>query len=282
MQHQQLQEQAAEMEVQAEALQALNDELIAHSTELERQRSLARSAQEAAETANQAKSDFLSTMSHELRTPLNAIGGYTQLLQDAIYGPVSSVQLEALGRIERSQRHLLGLINDVLNLARIETGRVEYSIEDVDVADVVAELAAMIEPQMEAKHLSYDVSLPKDPIAARADREKLVQILLNLLSNAVKFTATGGTIGLRVGPGIGVPDRVLIEVFDTGRGIPEDKLEAVFEPFVQVRARAAPMNEGTGLGLAISRNLARGMGGDLTATSEVAKGSCFALTLLRA
>ena len=135
----------------------------------------------------------------------------------------------------------------------------------------------MTEPQMEAKQLTYDVSLPDEPTTVRADREKLVQILLNLLSNAVKFTAPGGSIGLRVRL---IAQRVQIEVTDTGRGIPEDKLDAVFEPFVQVRARGTPSNEGTGLGLAISRNLARGMGGDLTATSEVGKGSCFALTLL--
>ena len=275
VQQQQLQEQATELEAQADALQSLNDELIARGGELENQRAAAVAAEQVAAAANRAKSDFLATMSHELRTPLNAIGGYTQLLHGEIYGPVSESQKGALERITRSQRHLLGLINDVLNLARVETGRAEYSIVDIDIGDVVSELAAMIEPQVVGKGLAYRVELPESHVRAMGDREKLIQILLNLLSNAVKFTDAGGTITLRCVMG----SRVRIEVIDTGRGIPPDKLETVFEPFVQVRVEPSKANEGTGLGLAISRNLARGMGGDLSATSEQGKGSTFVVTL---
>jgi signal transduction histidine kinase len=269
-----LEEQALELELQHQQLQDQADEL-------ERQRAEAEEARNAAAAANRAKSEFLAVMSHELRTPLNAIGGYTQLLETGIYGPVTTEQGEALRRIARSQRHLLGLINDVLNLARVETGRVEYSITDVPLSEVIAELAAMIEPQMAAKQLTYAVIAPDGELTVRADREKLVQILLNLLSNAVKFTPPGGRITLRCTAAAGVPAMAALEVEDTGRGIPDDKLEAVFEPFVQVRASGFGATEGTGLGLAISRNLARGMGGDLTATSTVGVGSRFVLTLPR-
>jgi len=221
-------------------------------------------------------------MSHELRTPLNAIGGYAQLLEGGVYGPISPSQQDALTRIARSQRHLLGLINDVLNLARIETGRLEYSVESIPLNDVMAELAPMIEPQLAAKKLTFDVVRLDTPVVVRADRDKLVQVLLNLLSNAVKFTAAGGRITVRTRSSQDDADDVIVEVEDTGRGIPAEKVEAIFEPFVQVRGASSQATEGTGLGLAISRNLARGMGGELTAASEVGRGSTFFLRLARA
>ena len=279
MQQQQMQEQAMEMEVQSEALQQLNDDLVDRTADLERERAAAMHAERQAARANRAKSEFVATMSHELRTPLNAIGGYTQLLLEGIYGPLSETARGALDRVMRSQRHLLGLINDVLNLARVESGRVEFNLENVPIADVVSELAAMVEPQMATKGLRYTVELSTPGLVVRADREKLVQILLNLLSNAVKFTPAGGAITMRTVRDERSLNTVRIEVTDTGRGIPEDKLDAVFEPFVQVRSDRAKGNEGTGLGLAISRNLARGMGGDLSATSELGVGSTFLLTL---
>jgi PAS domain S-box-containing protein len=271
MQHQQLQEQATELENQADALQSLNDELVVRTAELEQ-------AQVSAEAANRAKSEFLAAMSHELRTPLNAIGGYTDLLVTGIYGEISPQQREPLERIARSQRHLLGLINDILNLTRVEAGRVEYAIATVRLDEVIAELETMIEPQMTAKAIRFDVELPDRDLTVRADHEKLVQILLNLLSNAVKFTAPEGRITLRAHRDDA--RRVIrFEVHDTGRGIPDDKLESIFEPFVQVRSHPTKANEGTGLGLAISRNLARGMGGELRAESVLGKGSTFTLTL---
>ena len=278
-QHQQLMEQTEELEVQAEELRVANDTLLAHGEELERERESARHAEHIADEANRAKSEFLATMSHELRTPLNAIGGYTDLIAAGIYGPITDDQAQALHRIARSQRHLLGLINDILNLSRIEAGRVDYAIAEVRLVDVVNELRAMIDPQMDAKGLTFAVSID-DRTVLRADHEKVVQILLNLLSNAVKFTAKGGTISLRSTRG---DERlVAIDVADTGSGIPASKLEAVFEPFVQVRAANKRPHEGTGLGLAISRNLARGMGGDIIAESELGKGSTFIVTLPRA
>lgn len=230
------------------------------------------------EAANRAKSEFLAIMSHELRTPLNAIAGYTQLLDMGVHGVVNDRQHAVLERIERSHRHLLGLINDILNLARIEAGRVEYRIEDVAVADLVNEILPMIEPQIAAKGLTCGVCVAPDLIVV-ADREKVQQILLNVLSNAVKFTPSPGRIAIDVALRDGCPGVVFLRVSDTGVGIPREKLEMVFDPFVQVDTRHTRVNDGSGLGLAISRDLARGMGGDLRARSVEGEGSSFTLTL---
>jgi signal transduction histidine kinase len=219
-------------------------------------------------------------MSHELRTPLNAIGGYAELIELGIRGPVSREQRDDLQRIQASQKHLLGLINEVLNYARVESGAVGYNVSDVPVEEVVRAAEALVAPQLRSKGLvlepaSYDPSLP----AARADREKVQQILLNLLSNAVKFTERGGRVQVRCR---GDGNRVQIAVRDTGIGIPTEKLESIFEPFVQVGRALNRPSEGTGLGLAISRDLARGMGGDLKAESELGVGSTITLELPRA
>jgi signal transduction histidine kinase len=195
-----------------------------------------------------------------------------------IHGTITEAQREALARIQRSQRHLLRLVNDVLNLARIESGRVEYTIEGVSLGDLVAGVSQMIEPQLRAKALTYEVDVASD-LVARADREKVQQIALNLLANAVKFTPAGGRVAVDGVRCADSPNSVLLRVSDTGVGIPADKLERVFEPFIQVDASHTRQHEGTGLGLAISRDLARGMGGDLTAESEVGAGSTFTLTL---
>ena len=263
LQHQQLQEQASELEEQSEKLQALN-------ADLEKQRW-------AADEANLAKSNFLAVMSHELRTPLNAIGGYVQLLQMGVHGPVTLEQQEALDRIDRSQRHLLRLINDVLNLSRIEAGRVDYEVRKVSMAEIVRSVLPMIDPQVSAKRLSLETAVPPK-LEALADREKVQQILLNLLTNAVKFTPSGGSICVEA-EGDGAVAR--LRVIDTGVGIPEEMLEKIFEPFIQVDASRSRAAEGTGLGLAISRDLARGMRGDLTVRSSVGEGSTFELSLPR-
>lgn len=228
-----------------------------------------------AEAANRAKGEFLAAMSHELRTPLNAIGGYTDLLAAGIHGPTTPAQQTALERIRASQQHLLGLINDLLNFSRIEAGRLRYDISDVDLAAVITAVSAMLEVQAVAKRITLDTSAT-EPILARADGPKVEQVLLNLVVNAVKFTLEGGHVKLscfRRG------DDAIIEVRDTGIGIPEDQLQSIFEPFVQVGRSLTTPYEGTGLGLAISRDLARAMGGDLTVRSVVGQGSTFRLTL---
>jgi signal transduction histidine kinase len=247
--------------------------------EADKAREEAERARASAEHANRAKSQFLAVMSHELRTPLNAIAGHVQLMQMGLHGPVTEGQVAALARIERGQRHLLRLINDVLNLARIETGRLEYAITEVVVQDVVAELAPMVEPQLAAKSLTYRLRLPAEPVIVHADREKLAQILLNLVSNACKFTPARGTVTIEIPRPTRVDGRVFVQVADTGVGVPMDKQEQIFEPFVQVQAGPTRTVEGAGLGLAISRDLARGMGGDLRVRSAPGGGSTFTLEL---
>jgi signal transduction histidine kinase len=229
------------------------------------------------------KSEFLATMSHELRTPLNAIGGYAQLLEMGLRGAVSAEQRADLERIQRSQRHLLSVINEVLNYARLESGAVTYDVRPTVVPEVVATTISLIEPQRTAKGLALDVRLPeladRPVLQVLADRDKLQQVLLNLLSNAVKFTPEGGRVTVEFLPGPNARGMAEVRVSDTGVGIPADKLEAIFEPFVQVGRSLNSPSEGTGLGLPISRDLARGMGGDLTVESAPGVGSTFTLAL---
>jgi signal transduction histidine kinase len=239
-------------------------------------RNLAEEAAARAAEANRAKSEFLAVMSHELRTPLNAIGGYAELMELGIRGPVTPEQRQDLARIRKSEQHLLGLINGVLNYSRIEAGAVRYDIRRIPVNEVLCTCEALVAPQVRTRQLTLHY-LGCDPaLAVRADGEKLQQIVLNLLTNAVKFTPPGGRIDLAC---IAADGEARILVRDTGRGIDADQLEHVFEPFVQVDAQLTRTHEGVGLGLAISRDLARGMGGDLSAVSTPGVGSEFTLTL---
>jgi PAS domain S-box-containing protein len=230
-----------------------------------------------ARRANKAKADFLAMMSHELRTPLNAIGGYAQLMLEGIPTPPSEPQQNHLRRIAKSQQHLLGLIEAVLMHAKLEAGKVTYRIADVTVRDVLDIIEPLTAPQRAAKRLRYDCDGCDADLAFRGDREKVVQILLNLLSNAAKFTRAGGEITVtteRLDSGF-----VAFSVRDTGIGMAAEQVETVFEPFVQFDSALSREHRGTGLGMPISRELARGMGGDLVATSEPGVGSVFRLTL---
>jgi PAS domain S-box-containing protein len=234
----------------------------------------------ASDEANRAKSEFLAAMSHELRTPLNAIGGYTELISMGVRGPVTQEQLDDLQRIKRSQQHLLGIINDILNFSRMEAGQITYEYSTVPISSVIESVGHMIEPQMLTKNLELAVGECPPDAVAWADKSKFEQILLNLLSNAVKFTNEGA---VTVACDRHDEGRVGITVEDTGVGIPSDQLERIFEPFVQVgRSLTQGHSQGTGLGLAISRDLARGMGGDIVVSSELGKGSQFRVTLPRA
>ena len=235
-------------------------------------------AREQAEAANRSKSEFLANMSHELRTPLNAIGGYADLLLHGVRGELNAAQRADLERVVRSQRHLLGIITDILNFAKIEAGSMEYDLHRVAVADLFAEVEPLVLPQVAARGLTFKREPVPRALQVCADRERTRQILLNLLSNSVKFTEPGGRVWMTAGA---AGRMVELCVHDTGIGIARDRLDAAFEPFVQVHRSLATPVEGTGLGLAISRDLARGMGGDLVAESTPGAGSTFTLLLPR-
>jgi PAS domain S-box-containing protein len=242
-----------------------------------------------AEAANRAKSDFLANMSHELRTPINAILGYADLLDLGIPDPPTEAQKQQLDRIRVSSRHLLHLIEDILDLAKVEAGRIEVAREAAPIRNPVNAALALVEPQAVEKGL--ELTNECGPDAERlflGDVDRVRQILVNLLSTAVKFTDPGQWIRVSCdawpdpGPGPHPPGTatwVRVHVEDGGIGVPPDRLESIFEPFMQVETNRSRARGGTGLGLSISRNLARLMGGDLTITSELGRGSRFTLTL---
>jgi signal transduction histidine kinase len=242
-----------------------------------------RAARAEAERANTAKGEFLAVMSHELRTPPNAIDGYAELIELGIRGPVTEEHRQDLGRIRKSEKHLPGLISGVLSYAQVEAGAAHYELEPVPLDEVLITGEALTAPQVRTKGLvlrrqpcTSDVAERAD----RADREQLQQVLLNLLSNAIKFTDGGGRIELswaRTRDGRG--PLVEVNVADSGIGIAPSQLSRVFQPFVRVGTELTRTREGTGLGLASSRDLARGMGGDLTVQSTLGAGSTFTLTL---
>lgn len=278
---------ATEIEVLSELAGSAKREIeLRGATRAERTARLAaESARAAAEEANRVKSDFLTMMSHELRTPLNAIGGYADLIEVGVHGPVTPAQTDALDRIKRSAAHLLGLINNVLNFAKIESGQIEYVLAPIALESLLRDTESMILPQLNAKKLEYSNVGGRDDIIVQADADKLRQILLNLLTNAVKFTDAGGRITVSCGDVAALDESsgrtAFVRVADSGIGIDATKLERIFEPFVQIDSHRA-RNDGVGLGLAISRSLARDMGGNLSAASTVGKGTTMTLILPRA
>ena len=268
----QLTESATELEVQAE-------QLLRQRGEREALLVSERVARSDAERANRAKADFLAVMSHELRTPLNAIGGYAQLMSLGVRGGVTPEQVLDLERIQVNQRHLLGLINSILNFTKLEAGQFQFAIAPLAIAPLVEGMEALIGPQLHAKEIALHVAPCSPEVMVMADAEKVRQILLNLLTNALKFTPAGGTVEIGC---VVAGEQVAIVVRDNGRGIASRDLASIFEPFVQVDRHVTPQHEqGVGLGLAISRELARGMDGELVAESTPAVGSAFTLTLRR-
>jgi len=242
-------------------------------TETSRTEQTLQAARLAAEAANQSKSEFLSRMSHELRTPLNAVIGFAQLLELDDLPPEQS---ESVGQILKGGRHLLDLIDEVLDISRIETGRLNLSPEPVVVADVFTAVVELVRPLASAANVHFVDARAADGLHVLADRQRLTQILLNLLSNAVKFNRPGGTFRLACEPA--GPGCLRMDVSDTGPGIRAEDLRRLFAPFERLDAEQRGV-EGTGIGLALSRRLAEAMGGSLDVTSVVGRGSTFSLVL---
>jgi len=238
-----------------------------------------RDARDEAERANQAKSELLAKVSHETRQPVHASIGWVDTLEMGLSGPVTDAQREALRRIKQNQLRLLSVLNDLLDISRIEAGRLELRMRDVALAEVADGVESAVAPQVAAKRITLRFDRPAADVAVRADVDQLVGIMTNLLSNAAKFTPEGGEIAVTVTPREGV---VRIAVRDTGIGIPGHLLDRVFEPFFQVESGFTRKAVGTGLGLAISREAARAMGGELTVESELGRGACFTVELRRA
>jgi signal transduction histidine kinase len=260
----------------AEAFNTMAEQVQRSHEDLERQIAESRMLATRLEEANRAKGDFLATMSHELRTPLNAIGGYVDLMELGLRGPLTEDQKRDLERVRFNQRHLLSLIGNILDFTRLEAHKLPFEIADVRVDEAVTDVLTAVAPLLDEKQLRRECVGCDQPLLARADRARLDQILINLLSNGIRFTPAGGSITIQLRPH---GNRVELVVTDSGIGIPREKLGAIFEPFVQINSGLTRTVGGTGLGLTISRELARGMGGDLTAKSDGATGAQFTLTL---
>jgi signal transduction histidine kinase len=215
-------------------------------------------------------------MSHELRTPLNAIAGYAEILAVGVTGPLNEKQAEAVSRIQRSQEHLLSLIDDVLTFARIEAGTSQLHPRPVSVVDAFEGLEPLVQPELLRKHIVLERGVFDTSIQVHADPNKLRQVLLNIVGNAIKFTPPGGSIMLGASRDT---DTVVMTVTDTGIGVPADKLAQVFEPFFQVDTGTTREYSGVGLGLAIARDLARAMGGEIRFDSAVGQGSVVTVVL---
>ena len=263
-----------------ESMLALNRSLNARVAQRTRELEIALAGEQAArkeaEAANRIKSELFARLSHEFRTPLHAVSGYLEILQQNIHGGLNDDQRKDVDRIHQAQEHLMALVNMILDFAKLEGGLVELAMAEIPIEETLRGADALVSPQFAKKGVAYTHRAGDPALTVFADREKVQQIIVNLLANAVKFTPPGGSVDLdwRV-----ENENVIVRVRDTGSGVPEEKIEEIFEPFVQVRAPGSLPSGGTGLGLAISRDLARAMGGDVRATSRLGVGSVFTLTL---
>lgn len=263
-----------------DSMLALNRSLNARVAQRTRELELAlegeQAARKEAEAANRIKTELFARLSHEFRTPLHAVSGYLEILQQNIHGGLTKEQRRDIDRIHQAQEHLMALVNTILDFAKLEAGPIELSMAEIPIEETLRGAEALVFPQFEKKQINYAHHAGDTTLSVFADREKVQQIVVNLLANAMKFTPAGGGVELdwRV-----EDDSLLVRVRDTGPGIPEEKMEQIFEPFVQLRAPGELPAGGTGLGLPISRDLARAMGGDVCATSTVGAGSTFTLIL---
>jgi signal transduction histidine kinase len=263
-----------------ESMLALNRSLNARVAQRTRELELAlegeQSARREAEAANRIKTELFARLSHEFRTPLHAVSGYLEILQQNIHGALTKEQRRDLDRIHQAQEHLMALVNMILDFAKLEAGPIELSMAEIPIEETVLGAEALVFPQFAKKKVTYTHRAGDPSLTVFADREKVQQILVNLLANAMKFTPAGGSVDTdwKV-----EHDSLLIRVRDTGPGIPVEKIEQIFEPFVQLHAPGSLPTGGTGLGLPISRDLARAMGGDISASSAFGAGSVFTVTL---
>jgi signal transduction histidine kinase len=233
------------------------------------------------EAVMRSKARLMRGVTHDLKNPLQAIDGHAQLMQEGILGPLSAAQIDSVGRVRRAVRTMLALIEDLIELARVESGQIALSLRRVQLAEVVREAVDDFRPAAEARRLRLDLSIPDPLPEVSTDPHRVGQVLGNLLSNAVKYTPPGGHIGVRVGvrdsaPNEGRESAVAIEVADDGPGIPRDRLDAVFQEFYRLEGSDQP---GAGLGLAIGRRVARLLGGDITADSDRGTGARFVFWL---
>jgi PAS domain S-box-containing protein len=263
-----------------DSMRALNRSLNARVAQRTRELELALEGEQAArkdaEAANRIKTELFARLSHEFRTPLHAVSGYLEILQQNIHGGLTKEQRRDVERIHQAQEHLMALVNMILDFAKLEAGPIELSMAEIPIEETLRGAEALVFPQFDKKKIAYTHRAGDASLTVFADREKVQQIVVNLLANAMKFTSAGGSVDLdwRL-----EEDSLLVRVRDTGPGIPADKLEQIFEPFVQLRAPGSVPTGGTGLGLPISRDLARAMGGNVSAVSTVGVGSTFTVTL---
>ena len=264
-----LQQKNEQLDAQNEELQSLNKELLTQQQEL-----IDKTTE--VEEANQLKSEFLANMSHELRTPLNVIIGFSELLSDQVPGKINKEQRQCLSDIMGSSQHLLNLINEVLDLSKIESGRIRLRLADIDLTEVAESLARTMMPILAPRKQSLDIEIEEGLPPVHADKAKVRQVLLNLLSNSTKFTPDGGKLKIEA---VREDNRCQVSVIDNGIGIKKEDQERIFEPFSQLNNPLIQKKEGAGLGLMIAKQIVEKHGGQIWVESEYGKGSRFTFTL---
>lgn len=274
--YQTVQRQAEELQRQGEELAMQNEELSSQADELRAQQHALEEKNREVERANRAKSEFLANMSHELRTPLNSIIGFSEVLEDLKFGQLNETQRKYIHNINTSGMHLLQLINDVLDLSKVEAGKMSLHYEDFQISAALHDIETAMRNELGKKNISFDMEIDEGLASLNADKQKVRQIMLNLLSNAVKFTQEGGKIKVCA---TGVDGALQISVTDTGIGIRPEDIKRIFTRFQQLDSKTAREYQGTGLGLALTRKFVEMHGGKIWVESELGKGSTFTFTI---